>query len=49
MDGIHIGLQIIIGPCSIHDPEAAIQYAEQLKQVADRVRDHLLDHLSNVF
>lgn len=35
-------LTIIIGPCSIHDPEAAIQYAEQLKQVADRVRDHLL-------
>ena len=35
-------LAVIIGPCSIHDPEAAIQYAEQLKQVADRVRDHLL-------
>lgn len=35
-------LAIIIGPCSIHDPEAAIQYAEQLKQVADRVQDHLL-------
>lgn len=35
-------LAIIIGPCSIHDPEAAIQYAEQLKQVAHRVRDHLL-------
>ncbi len=34
-------LVVIIGPCSIHDPEAAIQYAEQLKQVADRVRDHL--------
>ncbi len=35
-------LAVIIGPCSIHDPEAAIQYAEQLKQVADRVSDHLL-------
>jgi len=35
-------LAIIIGPCSIHDPEAAIQYAEQLKQVSDRVLDHLL-------
>ncbi len=35
-------LAVIIGPCSIHDPEAAIQYAEQLKRVADRVQDHLL-------
>lgn len=35
-------LAVIIGPCSIHDPEAAIQYAEQLKHVADRVSDHLL-------
>jgi len=35
-------LVVIIGPCSIHDPEAAIQYAEQLKQVADRIRDHIL-------
>ncbi len=34
-------LIVIIGPCSIHDPDAAIQYAEQLKCVADRVRDHL--------
>ncbi len=33
-------LAVIIGPCSIHDPEAAIKYAEQLKKVADRVRDH---------
>ena len=35
-------LAVIIGPCSIHDAEAALQYAEQLKQVADRVQDHLL-------
>jgi 3-deoxy-7-phosphoheptulonate synthase len=42
-------LAVIIGPCSIHDPEAAIQYAEQLKQVADRVRDHLLIILRTYF
>ena len=42
-------LAVIIGPCSIHDPEAAIQYAEQLKQVADRVRDHLLVILRTYF
>ncbi len=35
-------LVVIIGPCSIHDPEAAIEYAEQLKRVADRVQEHLL-------
>ncbi len=35
-------LLVIIGPCSIHDSEAAIQYAEQLKRVSDRVQDHLL-------
>lgn len=35
-------LVVIIGPCSIHDPEAAIQYAQKLKLVADRIRDHIL-------
>ncbi len=29
----------IIGPCSIHDPEAAIEYAEKLKTLSDRVSD----------
>ena len=35
-------LLVIAGPCSIHDPEAAYEFAQQLKQVADSVRDHLL-------
>ncbi len=35
-------LLVIIGPCSIHDPETAILYAEKLKKAADRVKDHLL-------
>ena len=35
-------LLVITGPCSIHDPEAAFEFAQQLKQVADSVRDHLL-------
>ena len=42
-------LLVIIGPCSIHDPEAAIQYAEQLKQVADRVREHMVVVLRTYF
>lgn len=30
-------LLAVIGPCSIHDPEAAFEYAERLKVLADRV------------
>ena len=32
----------VVGPCSIHDPEAARDYAARLKQAADRVADRLL-------
>jgi 3-deoxy-7-phosphoheptulonate synthase len=35
-------LVIVVGPCSIHDPEAAFDYAQRLKKVADDTRDHLL-------
>lgn len=35
-------LLIIVGPCSIHDPEAAYEYAAKLKPVADALRDRLL-------
>ena len=33
---------IIVGPCSIHDPKAAFEYAEKLKSLADKVQDKLL-------
>ncbi|WP_016952469.1 3-deoxy-7-phosphoheptulonate synthase [Anabaena sp. PCC 7108] len=33
---------IVVGPCSIHDPKAAIEYAERLKVLADKVKDKLL-------
>ena len=33
---------IVVGPCSIHDPKAAIEYAEKLKVIADKVHDKLL-------
>jgi len=42
-------LLVIIGPCSIHDPESAILYAERLKKVADRVREHVLIVLRTYF
>ncbi len=35
-------LIVIIGPCSIHDPEAAIEYAGRLSEVARRLRGDLL-------
>jgi 3-deoxy-7-phosphoheptulonate synthase len=33
---------VIVGPCSVHDPRAGLEYAEKLKAVADRVSDDLL-------
>jgi 3-deoxy-7-phosphoheptulonate synthase len=33
---------IIVGPCSIHDPKAALEYAEKLKLLANKVADKLL-------
>lgn len=33
---------IIVGPCSIHDPKAALEYAKRLKKLSDRVQDRLL-------
>lgn len=34
-------LLIIVGPCSIHDPKAAIDYAKKLKQLASQHEDTL--------
>ena len=35
-------LLAVVGPCSIHDPETAIEYARKLKELADRLRDDVL-------
>src|SRR5512145_97209 len=35
-------LLVIVGPCSIHDPEAGLDYARRLKQEAERHREELL-------
>jgi 3-deoxy-7-phosphoheptulonate synthase len=32
---------VVVGPCSIHDPVAAIDYGHRLKALADEVRDTL--------
>ncbi|MFZ1803565.1 MAG: 3-deoxy-7-phosphoheptulonate synthase [Nitrospira sp.] len=35
-------LLVIVGPCSIHDPDAAYEYAGKLKPIADALRDRFL-------
>ncbi|WP_027852573.1 3-deoxy-7-phosphoheptulonate synthase [Marinobacterium litorale] len=34
-------LAVVVGPCSIHDPEAALEYGRRLKVLADEVKDSL--------
>jgi len=34
-------LMVVVGPCSIHDPIAAMDYAQRLKKLADEVGDTL--------
>jgi len=35
-------VMVIVGPCSIHDPEAAMEYAKRLKVEADKYKDDLV-------
>ncbi|MGQ7246705.1 3-deoxy-7-phosphoheptulonate synthase [Halomonas sp. V046] len=42
LDGHDDRLLVVVGPCSIHDPEAALVYAERLKALADKVQDRVL-------
>ena len=35
-------LLVVIGPCSVHDPKAAIEYANKLIPVRERLKDDLL-------
>ncbi len=35
-------LFVVVGPCSIHDPKAALDYAERLQQLSREVEDQLL-------
>lgn len=41
MDGKDHRLVIVIGPCSIHDTEAALDYARRLKKLSEKVSDSL--------
>ena len=35
-------LVVVVGPCSIHDTKAALEYAARLKPIADRLADSLI-------
>jgi 3-deoxy-7-phosphoheptulonate synthase len=42
LDGRDDRLVAVVGPCSIHDHDQALEYAHRLKKVADALRDELL-------
>ena len=41
LDGKDHRLFVVVGPCSIHDPKAALEYGQKLKQLADELQDTL--------
>ncbi|MEZ2758220.1 3-deoxy-7-phosphoheptulonate synthase AroG [Providencia vermicola] len=41
LEGDDDRLVVIIGPCSIHDTKAALEYAERLKKLRDELKDSL--------
>ncbi len=41
LDGKDNRLFVVIGPCSIHDPAAAHEYADRLKALSEKVKDTL--------
>jgi 3-deoxy-7-phosphoheptulonate synthase len=42
LDGRDPRLVVVVGPCSIHDTVAALEYAGRLRQIAERYADHLI-------
>ena len=42
VDGYDPRLLVVTGPCSIHDPHAALDYAQRLQQLAKEFDDCLL-------
>lgn len=42
LDGQDDRLLVVVGPCSLHDPQSALDYADRLAELAGRVSDRLL-------
>ena len=49
LDGQDSRLVVIAGPCSIHDANAALQYAERLRVFAERYNGHLVIVMRSYF
>jgi 3-deoxy-7-phosphoheptulonate synthase len=47
--GLDPRLVIIVGPCSIHDTQAALEYAERLVRLAERYANHLVIVMRSYF
>jgi 3-deoxy-7-phosphoheptulonate synthase len=41
LDGEDDRLIVVVGPCSIHDPEAGLEYGRRLKALADDLAEDL--------
>lgn len=42
VDGTDDRVMLIVGPCSIHDTKAGLEYAGRIKELSDRVKDRIL-------
>ena len=42
LEGVDARLVVVAGPCSIHDPRAALEYATRLHRLAQRYADQLI-------
>jgi len=42
LDGKDERLFMVVGPCSIHDPKAAFEYAERLRELSEKVKDRFV-------
>ncbi|OLE27749.1 MAG: 3-deoxy-7-phosphoheptulonate synthase [Catenulispora sp. 13_1_20CM_3_70_7] len=42
LNGVDDRLLVVVGPCSVHDPQAALAYAGRLREAAARLADDLL-------
>jgi 3-deoxy-7-phosphoheptulonate synthase len=42
LDGADDRLLVVVGPCSVHDPAAALDYATRLSALADQLADDLM-------
>ncbi|MEP6916990.1 MAG: 3-deoxy-7-phosphoheptulonate synthase [Acidobacteriota bacterium] len=49
LEGRDPRLVIIVGPCSIHDPRAALEYAQRLQPLAARYEDRLIVVMRSYF